>query len=100
MMSQNRGHRRFASLAFAFALLSVAFWAFASVRLMRRGLHPNVPAGKAEIIGHLERLVASEPTAAHWHALGDAYVDSEEYSWASDAYKHAASVLRARHDMS
>lgn len=98
MAKSGRRQGRFAAAAIAFALLSVAFWSFASVFLIRAARH-NVPVGKLAKVGHFERLVESEPTAANWHALADAYVTTEQYALASSAYKEAADVYRAKNDI-
>ncbi|HVT12973.1 MAG TPA: glycosyl hydrolase [Fimbriimonadaceae bacterium] len=89
---------RFAAVAFIFALLSIGFWSFASVVLIRATRH-IVPAGKLAKVGHFERLVEIEPTAANWHALADAYVDTEQYALASDAYHQAADIYRTKNDI-
>lgn len=98
MGSSQVGRRRFTFVVIVFILLSIAFWSYASVRLIRAVSH-LVPAGKAEKIAHFERLVVSEPTAANWRALGDSYADTEQFAAASDAYRHSADVYRRKGDL-
>jgi len=90
--------RRFATGTILIAAACLAICACASVAFLHIARR-FVPAGKAARIGHFERLVAEEPTAANWHALANAYLDTEQYAPASDAYKHSAAVYRERGDL-
>lgn len=83
----------------ALAVSSLAFWASASAWLIRSAARDALPRTVGAKVGHLERVVAEEPTAANWRLLGNAFVQADRLASASDSYKNAAAIYRNRGDM-